>query len=252
MKCAGIDGCPGGWVVVVGRDLRSPTDLVLCQHFDEVIDRTKGFDVVAIDMPIGLLENARRGGRCCDQDARAILNASPELKAASRVFSPPIRRILEIADYRKACEVSRASSPAMLKISKQAHGLRMKLHEVDNLMTPERQKRYREAHPELAFQALRREVEANPVAAPLEGKKSEDGRRKRIDLLSVAMFENVEYALSPEGKRWPRSKVGRDDILDAAVLLWTAERIACGDAQRLPAGVEPPKDRHGLWMEIWF
>jgi predicted RNase H-like nuclease len=37
-----------------------------------------------------------------------------------------------------------------------------------------------------------------------------------------------------------------DDILDAFVALWTAERISCGVAISIPAA--PPLDAHGLRM----
>ena len=39
-----------------------------------------------------------------------------------------------------------------------------------------------------------------------------------------------------------------DDILDAFAALWTAERIALGISQTIPA--VPPKDSFGLRMEI--
>ena len=39
-----------------------------------------------------------------------------------------------------------------------------------------------------------------------------------------------------------------DDIVDAFVALWTAERIACGTAISIPA--KPPLDGYGLRMEM--
>ena len=39
-----------------------------------------------------------------------------------------------------------------------------------------------------------------------------------------------------------------DDIVDALVALWTAERIGCGAALSIP--VRPPLDAHGLRMEM--
>jgi predicted RNase H-like nuclease len=41
-----------------------------------------------------------------------------------------------------------------------------------------------------------------------------------------------------------------DDVLDACVAAWTAERIARDEAKRLPC--DPPRDARGLRMEIWF
>lgn len=58
------------------------------------------------------------------------------------------------------------------------------------------------------------------------------------------MFAGLAEALSE------RRLLGcaEDDIVDAFVALWTAERVARGDAQTLPE--TPPKDRYGLRMEI--
>jgi predicted RNase H-like nuclease len=41
-----------------------------------------------------------------------------------------------------------------------------------------------------------------------------------------------------------------DDVLDAYALTWTALRIATGEARRLPS--DPPRDRKGLRMEVWY
>jgi hypothetical protein len=52
------------------------------------------------------------------------------------------------------------------------------------------------------------------------------------------------------GKGRPEAEleVADDDILDAFAALWTAERIAPGEAVTLPE--VPPRDRHGLPMEM--
>src|SRR5262249_18232362 len=41
-----------------------------------------------------------------------------------------------------------------------------------------------------------------------------------------------------------------DDVLDACVAAWTAERKTIGRARRVPQA--PPVDTRGLRMEIWF
>jgi predicted RNase H-like nuclease len=47
-----------------------------------------------------------------------------------------------------------------------------------------------------------------------------------------------------------RAKLGcnADDIVDAFVALWTAERIGCGAAISIPE--RPPLDSYGLRMEM--
>jgi predicted RNase H-like nuclease len=44
--------------------------------------------------------------------------------------------------------------------------------------------------------------------------------------------------------------VARDDIIDALAALWTAERIARGEARMLPP--QPPVDEMGLRMEMVY
>jgi len=54
--------------------------------------------------------------------------------------------------------------------------------------------------------------------------------------------------------RWLKSLDRRlakpDDLLDACVLCWQAERLARGTAKRLP--LRPERDARGLRMEIWY
>ena len=58
--------------------------------------------VIAVDIPIGLLEYAVSGGRLCDQPARALLGAT----RASNVFTPPARPALSGQIYEEACGAS--------------------------------------------------------------------------------------------------------------------------------------------------
>jgi predicted RNase H-like nuclease len=48
----------------------------------------------------------------------------------------------------------------------------------------------------------------------------------------------------------PRKDVADDDLYDAFAALWTTERMARGEAVRIPR--EPPVDAMGLSMEIWY
>ncbi|WP_337245761.1 DUF429 domain-containing protein, partial [Luteimonas sp. gir] len=64
-----------------------------------------------------------------------------------------------------------------------------------------------------------------------EGKKSEAGAAKRMQLLSAVLGTQVEALLAAV----PRRMAARDDVLDALVALWSAERVAAGIACSLPS-----------------
>ncbi|MDP6805913.1 MAG: DUF429 domain-containing protein [Rhodospirillales bacterium] len=234
---AGVDGCRAGWIAAVRRAGADGSDAEfrLCRSFAEVVALANEASVVALDMPIGLLGAAERGGRPCDRAARKLLGRP----RASSVFLPPVRSALTMADdYRRALAANRASSHARVGISKQCFALFPKLREVDTAMTPALQAHIREAHPELAFLA----IAGTPARHP---KRRAVGRAERIALLrETGLVVAAERIADFRGRGW-----GNDDVIDALALTWTAERILAGTALRLP---DPPhRDACGLAMEIW-
>ncbi|HEY5609947.1 MAG TPA: DUF429 domain-containing protein [Thermoanaerobaculia bacterium] len=97
-----------------------------------------------------------------------------------------------------------------------------------------------EVHPEVSFAAWNR--------APLQHyKKAPDGKCERLALIQAHFGEN---AFDIVRLRYRKGVASDDDIADAFAALWTAERIATGRAQTLPA--EPPVDSAGLRMEIVY
>lgn len=232
---AGVDGCRSGWFVVFWDLERDQISWDVFQSFGEVISSRLTPSVIAVDVPIGLLEAAEAGGRECDRSARKLLG-SPR---ASSVFSPPVRPALEATCYADACTLSRTSSPAKIALSQQCYAIIPKIREVDELMTPALQDRVKEVHPELSFQAMA------GGAVTLFPKKRRGGFRERVDLLHAHGMERALTALD----EFPRSRVQRDDILDATAACWSARRILLGKADRV-AG--PHRDAKGIMMEIWF
>ncbi|MBI3634913.1 MAG: DUF429 domain-containing protein [Candidatus Rokubacteria bacterium] len=95
----------------------------------EAISAVGDAEIVGLDMPIGLLDAAVRGGRDCDRAARKRLGPR-----ASSVFSPPVRSALDATDYRRALALNRESSPEGVGISIFCFGIFKKLAEVDALM----------------------------------------------------------------------------------------------------------------------
>ena len=105
-------------------------------------------------------------------------------------------------------------------------------------MTPLLQQRVVEVHPEISFATLNGD---QSLALP---KKSRAGRLARAALLSHAWGINVDALVTQH--RGPG--VQPDDILDAMVACWTAERVLRRLEKRLPP--EPAVDSRGLRMEI--
>lgn len=231
---AGVDGCHAGWVVVL-VEIRQPRphQIRVCANFAEVLNIDPKPTVIALDIPIGLLETFYPGGRDCDREARRALG-----RRGSSVFSPPVRELLDATSYEEV------RSRGM---SRQAFGILPKIREVDSMMTPELQNIVCEAHPELAFCSL---GHGHPMRF---NKKTVAGREERLRALQKVphgLFRGIGQSVVNVRKAFKRREVGPDDLLDAYVLAWTALRIAEKKAQRFP--LNPPVDGKGLRMEIWY
>jgi predicted RNase H-like nuclease len=234
---AGVDGCRGGWFVILaamssnsGQPLRVTARR--CASFRDVLALPEKPVVLAVDMPIGLLDRPLPGGRACDREARKLLGRP----RASSVFTPPTRPGLAALAYS---DVSRVNGAGM---SKEAFNILPKIRDVDEAIAASDQERVFEAHPELAFTAL--------AGAPIRhNKKTAEGRRARVRLLrrifGRAFQDPVRLRLEHGA-----AQVALDDVVDAYVLAHVAARIRRGSAARLP--VAPLRDRRGLRMEIWY
>jgi predicted RNase H-like nuclease len=228
---AGVDGCKGGWVVVLHGG-NGPPEWRVERHFRDVLALPERPSVIAVDIPIGLLEAAERRGRNCDREARKLLG-SPR---GSSVFSPPVRAALQCDVYADANRVNRQSSVDLIGISQQCFGLRRKLCEVDALISPELQDTVYEVHPELCFFQM--------AGQPMKyGKKRREGQTERERLL--VPFEATMTAFKA---RHP-SEAKVDDLIDACAACWTAVRISEGRATSVPEVAQ--NDVRKLRMEIW-
>ena len=235
-RVAGVDGCKARWLCIA-RDLWSGgIDARLFDTAAQLADQQPLPDVIAWDIPIGLVENG--AGRACDRAARSILRAP----RASSVFTAPIRAALAARSQQEASEIT-AAHCAGRRVAAQAFGIYPKVRQVDALLAarPQLRDRIREIHPEVSFWAW------NGGVAIQASKKTEAGQRERLALVEAhfgaGSMERVRAQLAP-------SRAPADDILDAFAALWTAERIACGTARTLPA--EPTRDAVGLRMEMVY
>ncbi len=121
------------------------------------------------------------------------------------------------------------------KVSQQAFGLKEKLLQVDRWVRQARQ-HVVEVHPELCFARL--------AGAPLPIRKTVwagvEHRRALLAEAGIVVPGDIGLACA-------MAKV--DDVLDAAVAAWTAQRITMGRAQSVPSPPQTFSD--GLSCAIW-
>ena len=146
---AGVDGCKAGWFVVYADPkTKRPFRWECITRLAEIMKQPEKPSVVAVDIPIGLLSSAQRGGRECDIAARKLLGSG----RASSVFPPPSRPALAHPDdYRAASDANRRSSSDGIGISKQCFSIIPKISEVDDFIDPTLQVVVKEIHPEVCF-----------------------------------------------------------------------------------------------------
>ena len=227
----GLDGCRAGWVLAT----LSPDGLEVGQvaTFAEVVAEVDdgSLAALAVDMPIGLPDG---GPRRADQEARRRLGP----RRAS-VFPTPVRATLDAVDYHDALAISRRVSGKGL--SKQAFHLLPRMAEVDRAMTPPRQDRIFECHPELAFTQL-------AGAALRHSKHTRPGIDERLAVLAPALGPARSSQLAAAVAA-PGRGAGPDDVVDAVVIALVAEALAAGDGDVEHLG-DGARDRRGLRMEI--
>jgi predicted RNase H-like nuclease len=223
----GVDGCRSGWVGIVLAPERRVIG-VLGGDVGTLVEAACAaagpLDAVGIDMPVHPPEAGRRPA---DLTARAHLG-----RKASSIFPTPPRPVLQAGSYADACAVARALDGRA--ISRQAWALRTKILEVGAWLAAAPCPVY-EVHPEVSFSLL--------TGAPiLTGKRTAAGRAARRRALELAgIFAPIELA--------DVSGVAADDVLDAAVVAWSARRIAAGVARTFPDPPEALAD--GRLVAIW-
>jgi predicted RNase H-like nuclease len=220
MEALGIDVWRGRWLAAA-LGSRSRPGFSVWSSLAECLAAHPEAAAVAVDIPIGLPDAGRR---------RADTLASPALgPRRSSLFPCPPRAVLEVAGYHEALAIARARFG--FGISRQSHALRERILEADGVNDP----RMFEGHPELSF--------ARIAGEPLSrSKKSWDGQMSRRRLLGGVGIE-IPDRLGGDAGAAPA-----DDVLDAAVLAWTARRIALGEAVPLP---DPPEEIGGRKVAIW-
>jgi len=237
MLVCGVDGCPGGWVAASRKIGDLDFEFSLHRRFAELVHGVGRSALVVVDIPVGL---TAAGARECDRAARQFLGRP----RASSVFSAPIRPALKARTWQQACRIRERVERK--RYQRQSFGIFAKVREVDTLLRaePRHQKRVREAHPEVTFAAM------NGGLGMTHPKKSRAGRGERLAAIERCLGSGAVAAYEKACAEFPREKVGRDDLLDALALVWTAQRIADGGHVMLPERAE--RDPMGLRMNIHY
>jgi predicted RNase H-like nuclease len=226
-RVLGVDGCRSGWVGVVLAPAR-PVVGVLGATIAELVEAASTaagtLRAIGIDMPI---HPPDAGYRRADLAARAHLGPK-----ASSIFPTPARTVLDAPSYADACAVARALDGRA--ISRQAWALRAKILEVGTWL-PAAPCAVYEVHPEVSFSLLT----GAPITA---GKRSAAGLAVRRQALSEAGIVAPRDLADARG-------VAADDVLDAAVVAWSARRIAAGRARSFPD--RPERLPGGRLDAIW-
>lgn len=227
MRIGGVDGCKAGWIAVCADagNLASATPVYAKHLRDLVVRESEAFLVV--DMPVGLVDGPQI--RTVEKSLRGFLGGK-----SSSVFNAPSRKALSCDSYEQACQVNREALG--MKMSRQSYALFPKMRIVDEVVADIGQTRLREGHPEASFAAMN----GAPVLA---SKKTVAGAGRRIDLLQKAGLPVTSIM-----KDTPVGGIGIDDLLDAAALLWSANRYVENKHQTFPA--EPDRNSAGLEMSV--
>ncbi|WP_176060521.1 DUF429 domain-containing protein [Paraburkholderia sp. BCC1876] len=218
----GVDGCKGGWYAVKRDHKTAEIHTRVCASFDELLTWAPAPAIVAIDIPIGLSSD---GKRQCDVAAKAAL----KWPRSASVFHTPVRQTLGTNFYQEACRRHRVVTGQA--ISKQAFNILKKIAQVDMALQKSTVDAARvfEVHPELAFMQLRVEQGGSPGGIS-ESKNKPEGHQIRKALLDAEFGAALNAALAERVAR----DASLDDIVDAFAALWSAKRIAEGNACKLP------------------
>ena len=231
---AGVDGCKAGWLCIKKNIDTGVVSSGVFSNAQSLIRQKPEPLVIAVDIPIGLMESDPRQ---CDIEARKLL----DIKRKPSIFPAPIRSIIRLNTFEEANAVSKQILGK--GISQQTHAICKKILQFDEILSeqPALQKRIKEIHPEVCFWACN-----NDKSIP-HNKKSEEGLKERHKIISEYFGHK---AIMDVRSKYHVNTVAHDDIYDAFIALWTAERIYKGNAGLIPN--PSPCDEKGIHMEMWY
>jgi predicted RNase H-like nuclease len=203
MKVLGLDACRGKWLAVA-IDEGHFDGARLASDAAALVSAWPDVAAIGVDIPIGLPETPTREA---DRAAREFVG-----ERRSSVFPTFPSVVLGAPTYEEAKAICVARG--WPKPSIQSFGMRHRILEIARLAAPD--ERIVEVHPEVSFREL--------LGRPLSPKRTVSGASER------------RLALAKAGIDLPDLPYPLDDVLDAAVVSWTAMRFARGRALPLPQG----------------
>jgi len=228
-KIAGIDGSKGGWVCVSGYENNfKELKFEKLKEFDDI--KSKDFNLVLVDIPIGLDIDLKKGGRIVDKLARKEL-----LTNKSSIFNAPSRLVLEAKNYEEANKINKNKG---MGLSKQSWNLVKKIKEVDEFIRNSNKTAIFESHPEIIFQAMKKDKVSTK-------KKNDEGIIERRNLLEKNGFNKVFLERNLSAKD---SFYKKDDFIDACSLFWSANRAIAKTEVKIPNDIV--LDSEGIIMQI--
>ena len=228
-KIAGIDGSKGGWVCVSGYENNfKELKFEKLEKFHDI--KLKDFNLVLVDIPIGLDIDQKKGGRIVDRLARKEL-----LTNKSSIFNAPSRLVLDAKNYEEANKINKSKG---MGLSKQSWNLVKKIKEVDEYIRNSNKTIIFESHPEIIFQIMKRDKVSSK-------KKNKEGIIERRNLLVKSGFDKVflERNLSAKDNFYKQ-----DDFIDACSLFWSANRAIANSEVKIPN--DTVLDSEGIIMQI--
>ena len=240
IKYVGVDDCKAGWIGV-GLDDGDGWEIKVCGKFCDLLVHFGDACIVLVDMPIGLHEDGKPSFRACDIEARGLLE-----QRKFSVFPTPSRRLLDKVMAEEwvredASEWSRKEWGR--KIGVQEFGIYRKMHEVSEALERRGENaslNVRESHPEFCFLAL------SEKQRPMSHKKRDRvGRDERLAVLRHRAQDvnsiDVDEIFNEARRKYARSQVANDDILDALALAITAKIVwqNCERFGTLPENAPP-------------
>jgi predicted RNase H-like nuclease len=224
---AGVEPCPGGWLVMSGRlqgITAHPQEPEVFPTFAEILDYRPSFEVIAIHCHLSFPEDDTPGGRTCDRLARQLLG----WPRSGAIGSPPSRQYLRTGDLD--ARARKGLNPINARLMR-------RFAEVAEEMQPYRQRQVFEVHPELSFFQLNDDK-------PMQHSKYSDvgvAERRRLVESKIPGAADVLDARVPGG-------ITARHLLDAMADMVTARRIAARAVIRIPE--DPEWDEQGVRMEL--
>lgn len=229
---AGVERTRAGWLTVVSD--HGAVKAYIFADFATLLKRLPDLDTLVADVPIGL---PRQYPRQCDKLASQAIKPRH-----NNVFMTPLRPVLDCASHADANAMHK--SLCGIGLSQQALHILPAISEVDQaiqagLISTDI---IHEGHPEVSFWA------ANGQQPMPDIKQSPVGHYCHRRLLEREFGQDYFPAIR---KQFPlKRQTDDDDILDALILLWTAQRIADSSADCFPA--QPETDPTGIDMAICY